>query len=106
MEACLVFLLPTISHVITRLQVLAMIGDQLDFGDSVCGAVLSIRFGEDILSIWNRNASDNQVQRQFRPHNFFSYRGHFPCYLSSCISLCSYNAFIFSYHSLYASRPL
>ena len=38
-----------------------MIGDQLEFGDSVCGAVLSIRFGEDILSVWNRNASDNQV---------------------------------------------
>lgn len=41
-----------------------MIGDQLDFGDTVCGAVLSIRFGEDILSVWNRNAADNQVQRQ------------------------------------------
>lgn len=39
-----------------------MIGDQLDYGDTVCGAVLSIRFGEDILSVWNRNASDNQVQ--------------------------------------------
>lgn len=44
------------------MQVLAMIGDQLDYGDTVCGAVLSIRFGEDILSVWNRNASDNQVQ--------------------------------------------
>jgi len=43
-----------------------MIGDQLDFGDTVCGAVLSIRFGEDILSVWNRNAADNQVQRHFK----------------------------------------
>lgn len=43
-----------------------MIGDQLDFGDTVCGAVLSIRFGEDILSVWNRNAADNQVQLYFR----------------------------------------
>lgn len=42
-------------------QILAIIGDQLDAGDSVCGAVLSVRFGEDILSVWNRNASDNQV---------------------------------------------
>jgi translation initiation factor 4E len=41
--------------------VIAMIGDQLDYGDTVCGAVLSIRFGEDILSVWNRNSSDNQV---------------------------------------------
>jgi translation initiation factor 4E len=46
------------------MQVMAMIGDQLDYGDTVCGAVLSIRFGEDILSVWNRNSSDNQVQSQ------------------------------------------
>jgi translation initiation factor 4E len=46
--------------------VLAMIGDQLDFGDTVCGAVLSIRFGEDILSVWNRNAADNQAVMALR----------------------------------------
>jgi len=37
------------------------VGDQLDYGDNICGAVLSIRFNEDILSVWNRNASDHQV---------------------------------------------
>lgn len=42
-------------------QVLALVGDQLDYGDNICGAVLSIRFNEDILSVWNRNASDHQV---------------------------------------------
>lgn len=41
--------------------VLALVGDQLDFGDNICGAVLSIRFNEDILSVWNRNASDHQA---------------------------------------------
>ncbi|XP_044499688.1 eukaryotic translation initiation factor NCBP isoform X1 [Mangifera indica] len=40
--------------------VLALVGDQLDYGDNICGAVLSIRFNEDILSVWNRNASDHQ----------------------------------------------
>lgn len=45
------------------LQVLALVGDQLDYGDNICGAVLSIRFNEDILSVWNRNASDHQVSR-------------------------------------------
>ncbi|KAK6945440.1 Translation Initiation factor eIF- 4e, partial [Dillenia turbinata] len=40
--------------------VLALVGDQLDYGDNICGAVLSIRFNEDILSLWNRNASDHQ----------------------------------------------
>ncbi|KAH9303145.1 hypothetical protein KI387_014728 [Taxus chinensis] len=42
--------------------VLALVGDQLDYGDNVCGIVLSVRFGEDILSVWNRNASDSQVK--------------------------------------------
>ncbi|KAF7801469.1 eukaryotic translation initiation factor NCBP [Senna tora] len=41
--------------------VLALVGDQLDYGDNICGAVLSIRFNEDILSVWNRNSSDHQV---------------------------------------------
>lgn len=44
-----------------HIQVLALVGGQLDYGDDVCGAVLSVRFSEDILSVWNRNASDNQV---------------------------------------------
>ncbi|KAK8962607.1 Eukaryotic translation initiation factor NCBP [Platanthera guangdongensis] len=42
-------------------QVLALVGDQLDYGEDICGIVLSIRFNEDILSIWNRNASDHQA---------------------------------------------
>ncbi|KAL3534027.1 hypothetical protein ACH5RR_007548 [Cinchona calisaya] len=46
--------------------VLALVGDQLDYGDNICGAVLSIRFNEDILSLWNRNASDNQAVMSLR----------------------------------------
>jgi hypothetical protein len=42
-------------------QVLVLVGDQLDYSDDVCGVVLSCRFNEDILSVWNRNASDHQV---------------------------------------------
>ncbi|KAI3690763.1 hypothetical protein L2E82_48970 [Cichorium intybus] len=41
--------------------VLALVGDQLDYSDNICGIVLSVRFNEDILSVWNRNASDNQA---------------------------------------------
>lgn len=34
---------------------LAMIGDQFaEAGDEVCGAVLSVRGGEDVLSVWTR----------------------------------------------------
>ncbi|KAL0359366.1 UNVERIFIED_CONTAM: Eukaryotic translation initiation factor NCBP [Sesamum angustifolium] len=47
-------------------KVLALIGDQLDYGDNICGAVLSIRFNEDILSVWNRNASDHQAVMALR----------------------------------------
>jgi translation initiation factor 4E len=36
--------------------VLAIVGDQFaEASDEVCGAVLSVRNGEDILSIWTRN---------------------------------------------------
>lgn len=46
--------------------VLALVGDQLDYGDNICGAVLSIRFNEDILSVWNRDASDHQAVMALR----------------------------------------
>ncbi|XP_043697458.1 eukaryotic translation initiation factor NCBP-like [Telopea speciosissima] len=67
-------------------QVLALVGDQLDHGHNICGAVLSIRFNEDILSIWNRNASDHQavmalrdaIKRQLKlPHGYvMEYKAH------------------------------
>eukprot|EP00897_Mesotaenium_endlicherianum_P006658 jgi/Mesen1/601/ME000108S10761 len=41
--------------------VFALVGDQLEQGDSICGAVLSVRYNEDIISIWNSNASENQA---------------------------------------------
>ncbi|EHA8588440.1 eukaryotic translation initiation factor NCBP [Cocos nucifera] len=66
--------------------VLALVGDQLDYGDDVCGAVLSIRFNEDILSVWNRNASDHQAVMALRdsikrhlklPHSYLmEYKAH------------------------------
>lgn len=49
------------SSVYFFLQLLALVGDQLDDADNICGAVLSVRFNEDIISVWNRNASDHQV---------------------------------------------
>jgi len=38
---------------------LCVIGEQFDVVDELCGVVVSNRFSEDILSVWNRN-SDNQ----------------------------------------------
>ena len=46
--------------------VLAMLGEQFMVGEEVCGAVVSVRFQEDILSIWNRTALDPAVTARIR----------------------------------------
>jgi len=46
--------------------VLAMLGEQFMVGEEICGAVVSIRFQEDILSIWNRTACDQAVTNRIR----------------------------------------
>uniref|UniRef100_A0A0D9VS76 Eukaryotic translation initiation factor NCBP n=1 Tax=Leersia perrieri TaxID=77586 RepID=A0A0D9VS76_9ORYZ len=66
--------------------VLVLVGDQLDYSDDVCGVVLSVRFNEDILSVWNRNASDHQAVMALRdsikrhlklPHSYLmEYKPH------------------------------
>jgi len=46
--------------------VLAMLGEQFMVGEEICGAVVSVRFQEDILSIWNRSACDQAVTNRIR----------------------------------------
>ena len=47
--------------------VLAVIGDQFEnTGDEICGIVISVRNGEDILSVWNKNAADDKVTIKIR----------------------------------------
>lgn len=46
--------------------ILAILGEQFMVGEEVCGAVVSIRFQEDIVSIWNRTASDSQTTIRIR----------------------------------------
>ena len=46
--------------------VFAIIGDQFaDTSDDVCGAVLSVRNGEDILSIWTRDDSGRVLKIKY-----------------------------------------
>jgi hypothetical protein len=47
---------------------LALIGQQfLGIPDGeVCGAVLSVRYSEDILGVWNRSASDRECIEKIR----------------------------------------
>jgi translation initiation factor 4E len=46
--------------------IMAMLGEQFMVGEEICGAVVSIRYQEDILSIWNRSGSDTGVTNRIR----------------------------------------
>lgn len=48
--------------------VLALIGCQFTGvpHDEVCGAVVSIRYSEDIVSVWNKTANDREVTERLR----------------------------------------
>jgi translation initiation factor 4E len=39
-----------------------VVGEQFDVGDEICGIVISIRFQEDIISIWNKTAQDREAK--------------------------------------------
>eukprot|EP01018_Ginkgo_biloba_P008831 Gb_01336 [translate_table: standard] len=41
---------------------LAMIGDQFDESDLICGAVVSVRARQEKLALWTKNASDEAAQ--------------------------------------------
>ena len=40
---------------------LAIIGEQLEGNEDVCGAVLSIRYHDDNLSVWHKTADNEEV---------------------------------------------
>jgi translation initiation factor 4E len=44
--------------------ILGVIGEQFEVGDEICGAVISIRYQEDIISLWTRNATDIEVRNK------------------------------------------
>jgi len=46
--------------------ILAILGEQFKVGEEICGAVASIRFQEDIISVWNKTASDHQTTIRIR----------------------------------------
>ena len=44
----------------------AIVGDQfMEAGEEVCGAVLSVRSGEDVLSVWTKNDGGRNVKIRF-----------------------------------------
>ncbi|KAI8391098.1 translation initiation factor eIF 4e-like domain-containing protein [Radiomyces spectabilis] len=46
--------------------VLAIIGEQFDVNDEICGLVLSIRSSEDIISVWNKTSSNGRINLKIR----------------------------------------
>jgi translation initiation factor 4E len=43
-----------------------MAGNQFDVGDEICGAVVSIRQTEDLLSIWNKTAIESKIRYKIK----------------------------------------
>jgi len=66
--------------------ILAMMGEQFMVGDEICGAVISVRFQEDIISVWNRTAQDTVTTGRIRdtlkrvlnlpPNTLMEYKTH------------------------------
>jgi translation initiation factor 4E len=50
--------------------VLALIGDQFDEEDRVCGCVLSIRSQEDIISVWHQDEKDAAAKERIKYAHF------------------------------------
>ncbi len=46
--------------------VLAVIGEQFDVGPEICGAVISVRNNEDIISVWNKTADNTEAVNKIR----------------------------------------
>ncbi|KAK2154056.1 hypothetical protein LSH36_278g04016 [Paralvinella palmiformis] len=66
--------------------ILAMLGEQFMVGEEICGAVISVRHQEDILSLWNKTAGDQMTTSRIRdtlkrvlnlpPNTIMEYKKH------------------------------
>uniref|UniRef100_A0A667X779 Eukaryotic translation initiation factor 4E family member 2 n=1 Tax=Myripristis murdjan TaxID=586833 RepID=A0A667X779_9TELE len=84
--------------------ILAMLGEQFMVGEEICGAVVSVRFQEDIISIWNKTASDQATTARIRdtlrrvlnlpPNTIMEYKTH-----TDSIKYVCFNPFIIGFLS-------
>lgn len=44
------------------IQLLAMIGEQFDHGDEICGAVVNVRARQEKIALWTKNAPNEAAQ--------------------------------------------
>ncbi len=66
--------------------ILAILGEQFMVGEEICGAVVSVRFQEDLISIWNRTCSNQAVTSRIKdtlkrilnlpPSTILEYKSH------------------------------
>lgn len=56
----------SIGCLIYYLQLLAVVGDQLNLADEICGLVLSCREYQDIISIWTKTGDDVYTREHVR----------------------------------------
>lgn len=50
------------SDILWLYTLLALIGEQFDYGDEICGAVVNVRKNQERISIWTKNAANEAVQ--------------------------------------------
>lgn len=66
--------------------ILAILGEQFMVGEEICGAVVSVRFQEDLISIWNKTCSNEAVKSRIKdtlkrilnlpPSTILEYKNH------------------------------
>lgn len=66
--------------------ILAILGEQFMVGEEICGAVVSVRFQEDLISVWNRTCSNQAVTSRIKdtlkrilnlpPSTILEYKSH------------------------------
>lgn len=47
---------------VTGVQLLAMIGEQFEESEEICGAVVSVRARQDKIALWTKNAQNEAAQ--------------------------------------------
>lgn len=58
---------------VSSAKLIALVGNHFDPGLELCGAVVSIRHNEDIISLWNKNSDDHEKNILIRCYYLFSF---------------------------------